>query len=193
YNLGHAYSDMRQHQEAVAAYQEALQIYRVLARNNPTEYEPRVTATLGALAGVPESTDQTSHAVNGKHPNIWIDPATGLMWTKRDNGEGLSHSDALKYCADLRLGGFTNWRLPEIRELAGLYDGTLVSGNVRLFNVVPFDLHVRGGIQVTGLWVWSATQNGNSKEFRVFRFYDGTRFSAEVGNWNYRALCVKNP
>lgn len=50
----------------------------------------------------------------------WTDPATGLMWTKRDNGESISWPQAVNYCRNLRLTGYDDWRLPTIDELVGI-------------------------------------------------------------------------
>jgi hypothetical protein len=54
----------------------------------------------------------------------WVDFSTGLMWTAKDNGKDVSWRQATKYCRDLRLAGFSDWRLATIDELAGIYDGT---------------------------------------------------------------------
>ncbi len=40
------------------------------------------------------------------------DPATGLMWAGKDNGSNLTWSEAQTYCGDLRLAGYSKWRLP---------------------------------------------------------------------------------
>src|ERR1700722_8967301 len=49
----------------------------------------------------------------------WTDPATGLMWAAKDNGKDVSWNKAMKYCRDLRLAGFSDWRLAAIDELQG--------------------------------------------------------------------------
>ncbi len=52
-----------------------------------------------------------------------IDEKTGLIW--QDNPQiptELDYLEAQKYCRDLTLDGFSDWRLPTIRELATIID-----------------------------------------------------------------------
>jgi hypothetical protein len=39
-----------------------------------------------------------------------------IMWQKGDNGNEVSFEDAQHYCKTLRLGGYTDWRLPNPDE-----------------------------------------------------------------------------
>ena len=48
----------------------------------------------------------------------WTDPATGLMWTKESNSTNVTWNQAKDYCANLHLGGYSNWRLATIDELS---------------------------------------------------------------------------
>ena len=50
------------------------------------------------------------------------DTKTGLMWVSKDNGVPINWPDAVEYCKNLRVGGYTDWRMPTIDELEGLYD-----------------------------------------------------------------------
>lgn len=52
----------------------------------------------------------------------WIDPSTGLMWTARDIGKDVSHNSAMRYCRNLRLAGYPDWRVPTLTELGMIYD-----------------------------------------------------------------------
>lgn len=52
----------------------------------------------------------------------WTDPSTGLTWAARDNGKDVSWKGAVKYCQNLRLGGYSDWRIATLDELKGIYD-----------------------------------------------------------------------
>ena len=52
----------------------------------------------------------------------WADPSTGLMWAGKDNGKDVKWKNAVKYCRDLRLAGYSDWRLATLGELEGIYD-----------------------------------------------------------------------
>jgi hypothetical protein len=44
------------------------------------------------------------------------DTVTGLMWQQTDGGE-MAHPNAILYCNELSLGGYSDWRLPTAQEL----------------------------------------------------------------------------
>lgn len=60
--------------------------------------------------------------------DIVFDRATGLMWPARGNMAGgafgcvFTWNNAVDYCAGLNFAGFTDWRLPNIRELLSIID-----------------------------------------------------------------------
>jgi hypothetical protein len=39
-----------------------------------------------------------------------------IMWQKGDNGKEVTFEEAQKYCMTLRVGGYTDWRLPNPEE-----------------------------------------------------------------------------
>src|SRR5262245_22255430 len=51
----------------------------------------------------------------------WIDPATGLMWAAKDNGRDVNWLQATDYCAHLESSGYSDWRVPTIGELKGVF------------------------------------------------------------------------
>lgn len=52
------------------------------------------------------------------------DSATGLMWMQDDNGTGLNWPDALAYAESFVYAGYSNWRLPNAKELQSIVDYT---------------------------------------------------------------------
>jgi len=52
------------------------------------------------------------------------DNATGLMWMKNDNGAAISWENALSYAEGLEYAGYTDWRLPNAKELQSIVDYT---------------------------------------------------------------------
>ncbi len=67
------------------------------------------------------------------------DLTTGLMWQKGVNSKKVSLNEALKTANKLRLGGYTDWRVPTIKELYSLIDfrGTTSFARGSGFNSVP--------------------------------------------------------
>ena len=52
------------------------------------------------------------------------DGATGLMWMKNDNGAGILWENALSYAEGFEYAGYTDWRLPNAKELHSIVDYT---------------------------------------------------------------------
>ncbi len=52
------------------------------------------------------------------------DAATGLMWQQADDGITGDWQNALSYAENLTLAGYTDWRLPNIKELNSIVDYT---------------------------------------------------------------------
>ena len=50
------------------------------------------------------------------------DNATGLMWQKTDNGPGLDWQSSLAYSENLELADYSDWRLPNAKELQSIVD-----------------------------------------------------------------------
>lgn len=50
------------------------------------------------------------------------DKATGLMWQQSDDGNTYDWENALSYAENLRLGGHSDWRMPNAKELQSIID-----------------------------------------------------------------------
>jgi hypothetical protein len=61
-----------------------------------------------------------------KSGNYVIDKENNLMWqdTKENINILISHINAPKYCEDLTLGGFVNWKLPSVDDYKTIIDKT---------------------------------------------------------------------
>ena len=52
------------------------------------------------------------------------DRATGLVWMKNDNGVGVAWENALSYAEGFEYAGYSDWRLPNAKELQSILDYT---------------------------------------------------------------------
>jgi hypothetical protein len=135
--------------------------------------------------------------------NTWVDPSIGLMWAGRDNGKDLSWKKAVKYCRDLRLAGYSDWRLGSLGELEGIYDKNANSAGEsprsRWHDAESMTFHVKGNLFLTGN-EWTSSQRMDDRgrpsgyawryDFNEGREFDGDELSFSI---NKRALCVRGP
>ena len=56
------------------------------------------------------------------HDGTVSDLATGLMWAKEDSPKPMDWQSALSYCEGFQLGGHSDWRLPNAKELQSIVD-----------------------------------------------------------------------
>jgi len=56
------------------------------------------------------------------------DKATGLMWSKNDSKQGFDWKNALYYAEHAQLAGYSDWRLPNVKELQGIVDYNYAPG-----------------------------------------------------------------
>ncbi len=139
---------------------------------------------------------------------IWHDLATGFMWERSTSGHSL-WSDAVTYCEDLSLGGYDDWRIPDIYELDTLVRGCEkercdVTEYCRTHECVT---SCRGGCnQLEGptngcYWdvefascgtaaVWSSTETNNPDDVYYVAFYKGGIYST-IKDTTRVVLCMR--
>jgi hypothetical protein len=121
---------------------------------------------------------------------MFQDLLTKEIWTEVNPGGGgatLTWAESRKFCDDLVFGGFSDWRLPQIKEFAQAY----IDGLERTEYSYP-----SGGTS-TSSWMWSTTTQGgtpwdNSSNF-VYGFYGSGQFQvADVtASSGYATRCVR--
>jgi tetratricopeptide (TPR) repeat protein len=122
-----------------------------------------------------------------------LDTQTNLMWAAKDNGDGINWQGAKKYCENYQGGGYTDWRMPTLSELAGLYDAakTYKSKCPGLFAESGSDVHLTGLISLTCNAPWASETYGSSGS--AFEFTVGGRGMAPQSRvTNGRALPVRS-
>jgi len=69
--------------------------------------------------------------------NTITDVATGLMWSQDDSGEGMNWEDALAYAENSSYAGYSDWRLPNVKELQSIvdYSGVFPALDTTMFTI----------------------------------------------------------
>jgi hypothetical protein len=101
------------------------------------------------------------------------DTKNGLMWVSKDNGVPINWPDAVEYCRNLRVGGYADWRMPTLAELASIYNPSKKNQN---------GYHTIQLVTTTAQSCWSAETRGfkagrfnftYGKEYWLRRTYSG--------------------
>lgn len=91
------------------------------------------------------------------------DSITGLMWQQGDeqNDSGRrSWDEALDYCEGLNLAGYSDWRLPNVRELESIVDWSRFNPSIDpAFNCCspnydPYQFYLSSSTHTDGQAVW---------------------------------------
>lgn len=95
------------------------------------------------------------------------DRSTGLMWAKSDSGERMNWVDALEYAENATLAGYSDWRLPNAKELQSLVDyekKDLPAINTTYFDVTPTQFESSND----SYYFWTNTTQGDFKHTAVY-------------------------
>jgi tetratricopeptide (TPR) repeat protein len=137
----------------------------------------------GALAQVANTSDPTTW---------WPEPITGLMWAGTPHwnangtpaqGYGLPWQEAVAYCANLKLGGFSNWRLPTMDEVKAATELRQISVWLESPAYSHSGLDIYKGLFFKGRtdfpslgedWFWTSTNENGGYWFAALNSDDGT-------------------
>jgi len=114
--------------------------------NNPGNY---VRAVRGKenVYGVNHFTDNGDGTIT--------DEATGLMWQQVDDGNVYNWNDALKYAQRAEIANYTDWRLPNTKELQSIVDYN--KKNIPAIDENYFECTNKDS------WFWTSTTQGDFK------------------------------
>ncbi len=144
------------------SFQLSAQSYKIVYTDQTSCYDNHIEISAPSASAAFYGQDaqvnghQPSHTDNGD--GTITDNITGLMWQKSPDQDGdgdidandkLSYSNALSRAQALELAGYSDWRLPSIKELYSLimfygqdpsgYTGTSTDGLVPFINTDYFD------------------------------------------------------
>jgi hypothetical protein len=152
--------------------------------------------SVSALLASAQSASEKSKGVQETQARgFWTDPSTGLMWAGKDNCKDVSWKKAIKYCSNLRLAGYSDWRLANMAELQGIFDLTANSpGQAAPKEPRDFTFHVKGDLFLTGNQ-WSRNYRMDDRGRPIgysyyFDFNSGNRIMIKAGTPTASALCV---
>jgi hypothetical protein len=116
-----------------------------------------------------------------KAQDLWKDPGTGLIWTVKDSGSDMNSGQAREYCAALKLGGFSDWRLPTLDELSPLYE----KGSSKQFKI-------KEPLQLGDSCAMTSSSNSSGEVWSFCFSYGGQSLRAPSGHGSAgRVLCVR--
>lgn len=116
-----------------------------------------------------------------KNGNIVTDSTTGLQWQDDAVGSTMTWTAAIDHCENLTLDAYSDWRLPNLKELTSIMDDTKVAPSIdtSVFQNTVSDLY------------WSSTTYAgiNGVAWYVY-FYHGDQYYYSKTN-SFYVRCVR--
>jgi len=141
-------------------------------------------------------------AKENQSSGYWIDMSTGLMWAANDSGKSVTWGQARRYCHNLRLAGYADWRLATLDELEtlvvnGTYDPQRVESTDYLIVATAGGRDVRGGLNlVDDPWSSNRPLNAFHHPYSLGWFYDfrtsQPSYDLQLFRNTKSALCVRD-
>ena len=119
-----------------------------------------------------------------------VDTSTNLMWAAKDNVSNINWADAKSYCENYRGGGYTDWRMPTLDELTGLYEGLYDTAKIYESDC-GVKVHLTKLIRLSCSTLWASDTRGS--EAASFGFGGTTRYwQPQSVVKGYQALPVRS-
>ncbi len=153
-----------------------------LERQQQTSTTTIMTTTSTSTTAPQYETRSADGRYIDKGNGVIEDIRTGLMWTKKDSyadlGECLNWNASERYVAGLRPGGYSDWRLPTVEELQGIYEESKSNKTYTGSNIRLDPIFAPGG----AWWYWSSEETGSCCVRGVF--FSGGGVVGE-DDWSY--------
>ena len=129
-----------------------------------------VRAVRGGLYGVNDFVDNGDMTITDK--------ATGLMWSKDDSKQGMNWEAALAYAENSEYAIYSDWRLPNVKELQSIvdYSGVFPAIDSSIFNISTIT-NEAGDKDYP--YFWTSTSAGNERVSGMY-FADYVAFGYAV-------------
>ncbi len=87
------------------------------------------------------------------------------MWAAKDNGKDINWHDAKQHCEEYRGGGYSDWRMPTLDEMKGLYDEKQAGSLTKCDD--DLKAYITPLIKLSCVWFWSlkTEKNGSRADF----------------------------
>ena len=133
---------------------------------------PEAEHIVSCVSGDEEQFGNNFEEISKNGDTIVKDSATNLYWQK-DSVKGKTWEEALAYCENLYYAGYSDWRLPNIRELASLLDYS-PSATDGLHSTFPIE-------DPNGLSTWSSSNGRHVRKTSCYIRNDEYGFEEYVG------------
>lgn len=126
--------------------------------------------------------DSSKMAYQDNGDGTVTDLNTQLMWQQSDDGTEREWQAACDYCDDLALAGYTDWRIPDRRELFSIVDLGRYNPSID----TDYFLNAKND------WYWSGSTHAGGTRNAWYVIFN----SGRVGNFNksnlYYVRCVRS-
>ena len=109
-----------------------------------------------------------------------MDLLTDLTWEKSINQTAVTWEDAILYCENLTLGGKSDWRLPNVKEIRSLSDENRVQPSV--------DNTTFKGVTITKYWSSTSLPNQTTKAWYLDNNFGITTYDVKTATHSVWAV-----